>query len=393
MPTDAPSSPAPGSFPSHDLSGAVLTVDVGAVRTNYRRLCEKAGGNPVGAAVKADAYGTGLAQVAPALAAEGCTHFFVAQPNEGINLRAALPNAQIHVLNGALPGTEDIFTKHRLKPVLNSLGDIEMWRAHAARTGTAVPCDIHLDTGMSRLGLPTKETDILAADPALLTGLDVGFVLSHLACADVPDHPLNAGQLAAYRAAREKITVGDDSLAASYGLYLGAEYRLGLIRPGGALYGLNPIIGMPGNGPNPMAQVVRLQAKILQVRDIDSPQTVGYGASHRAEKPARIATLPIGYADGYLRSLSNSAHVAIGGVLVPVVGRVSMDLITIDVSTLPENACRPGTVVDVIGPHLTADEVAAAGGTIGYELLTSLGRRYPRVYTDQTPPGPSADAP
>ena len=215
----------------------------------------------------------------------------------------------------------------------------------------------------------------MAADPSLLDGLDIQTVMSHLASAD-EDSPQNAEQLALFRDARARLPMGRASFANSSGVFLGPDYHFDLARPGVALYGVNPTPGCP----NPMAQVVRLKAKILQVRDVDSTETVGYGATHRIAGPSRIATLPVGYADGYLRSLGNRATAYIGDYEAPLVGRVSMDLITIDVTTVPEAQCRPGMTVDLIGPRHTVDDLAAQAGTIGYEILTSLGRRYHRVY-------------
>src|SRR5690606_16063815 len=229
-----------------------------------------------------------------------------------------------------------------------------------------------------RLGLDDDELATLAAAPARLDGVDLQLLMSHLACADQPDHPLNAEQLARFRAARGRLPAMPASLANSSGIFLGPEYRFDMARPGAALYGVNP---QPGR-PNPMAPVVRLQARILQVRRIDSPRTVGYGATHRAARPSTIATIALGYADGYLRSLSNRGSCLIGEHRVPVVGRISMDLVTLDVTGVPDGLARPGAVVDVIAPDHPVDAVAEEAGTIGYEILTSLGRRYQRRYID-----------
>ena len=322
------------------------------------------------------AYGLGMAQVAPALASAGCRTFVVAHLGEGVALRHILADAEIHVLNGLMPGTAATFGNSRLVPVLNSLGDIDAWAAFCRGEGRRLPADIHIDTGMSRLGLPPVELDALADDPARLRDFTVGHVMSHLACADEPDHPMNRDQLERFRQAIGRLPAAKRSFANSAGIFLGPDFHFDLARPGIALYGGNP---RPGQ-PNPMAQVLRLQGKILQVRDVDTPQTVGYGASHRISGPGRIATVAVGYADGFLRSLGNAGWGFVGDIRAPIVGRVSMDLITLDVTAVPEPLARPGGRVDLIGPHNPIDAVADAAGTISYEILTGLGPRYHRVY-------------
>lgn len=365
-------------MPREEHSGAVLTIDLAAICANWRQLRDRLhGGAACAGVVKADAYGLGMEPVVIALAAAGCRIFFVAHLDEAIRLRAALPEAEIHVLNGPPAGTAPEFAEHRLVPVLNSLADIEDWRRFCIAKGEALPADIHIDTGMSRLGLPPQELDILAGDPGRLDGIAPAYVMSHLACADTPDHPLNREQLDAFRRTRERLPLAKASFANSSGIFLGTDFHVDLARPGIALYGGNPA----PETPNPMAQVVRLQGKILQVRDVDTPQTVGYGASHLVSGPARIATVPVGYADGFLRSLGNSGSGFFGDIEAPIVGRVSMDLITLDVTSVPESQCAPGNRVDLIGPRNAIDAVAERAGTISYEILTNLGPRYHRVYT------------
>ena len=370
---------------SETYAGAILTIDLNAVCANYRLLADKLSGDALPAAVvKADGYGLGAGPVAVALASAGCRVFFVAHIEEGIRLRQALNDtgnsdfvsAEIHVLGGLLPGTEEAFDASRLVPVLGSLSEIRDWKQFCERLERPLPCDIHADTGMNRLGLPSGEVDKLSDEPSRLDGLDILTVISHLACSDEPENPKNAEQLDAFERVRQVLTQGRASLANSSAIFLGSDYHFGLVRPGAALYGIAPV---PGE-PNPMTQVVRLQGKIVQVRAVDAPQTVGYGAGHRVEGRGRIATIPVGYADGFLRFLSNKGTGHIGRIPVPVVGRVSMDLITLDVTGVPEHLCRPGQRVDLIGPENTVDQVAAAAGTIGYEILTSLGHRYHRAY-------------
>ncbi len=373
---------------SEAYSGAVLTIDLDAVAANYRllsdRLSDAAQRDGMSAVVKADGYGLGAGPVAVALAGAGCGVFYVAHIEEGIRLRQALNDAadngfvqaEIHVLGGLAPGAEDAYDASRLIPVLGSLDEIHDWKRYCERLGRPLPCDVHADTGMARLGLPPREVIKLAEEPSRLDGLNIVNVISHLACADEPDNPKNAEQLDAFRDVRRRLPLGRASLANSSGIFLGPEYHFDQARPGAALYGIAPV---PGE-PNPMAQVVRLQGKIAQVRAVDTPQTVGYGASHRIEGPGRVATVLVGYADGYPRSLSNKGTGYIGNIPVPVVGRVSMDLITLDVTGVPEHLCPVGAMVDLIGPSNSVDDVAAAAGTIGYEILTSLGPRYHRAY-------------
>ncbi|MEK9723221.1 MAG: alanine racemase [Rhodospirillaceae bacterium] len=356
------------------LAGAVLTVDLDAIAANYRTLLNKLGGVPAGAVVKANAYGLGVERVAPTLAAAGCTHFFVAHLSEGLHLRGLLPDAEICILNGLLLGAEDVYAEHNLVPALNDIRQIDAWKTFCGDAPR--PCDVHVDTGMLRLGLPPSELAILADEPDRVAGLDVRFVITHLASADEPESDQSARQLAAYRRAREILPMGRACVPASSAIFLGPDYHFDMARAGVALYGANPTPGRP----NPMANVVTLKARIFQLRDAHPGETVGYGATYRVDKPAMIATLPVGYADGYLRSLSNVGTGMIDGVPVPLVGRVSMDLITLEVSNVPDAKRQPGQWVELIGPANPVDAVADAAGTIGYEILTSLGSRYHRHY-------------
>jgi len=365
-------------------AGAVLTIDLDALANNYHTLTERLDGVKPAAVVKANGYGLGAGPVAKTLAQAGCRVFFVAHVEEGIKLRLALNeagnsdfiNAEIHVLGGLMPDTEETFDASRLIPVHGSLDQIHNWKQFCDRLDRPLPCDIHADTGMCRLGLPPEELAKLEIEPSRVDSLNINYVISHLACADEPDHPKNAEQLNAFRHVRRVLPQGKASFANSSGIFLGPDYHFDLARPGAALYGIAPV---PGQA-NPMAQVIRLQGKIAQVRVVDTPQTVGYGATYRAEGPARIATVPVGYADGYLRYFSNKGSGYIGKIPVPVVGRVSMDLITLDITDVPEHLCAPGALVDLIGTNNPVDQVADEAGTIGYEILTSLGHRYHRVY-------------
>ncbi|CCQ74433.1 alanine racemase [Magnetospira sp. QH-2] len=365
-------------------TGAILTIDLKALVDNWRLLRDRVAPRQCAAVVKADAYGLGMNRVAQALWNAGCKVFFVAQIEEATTLRKRLREAEIHVLNGLLEGTESDFLAQNLIPVLNDIHQIRAWTQFCGQTPR--PCDIHLDTGMSRLGLSPEETEQLIADTDLCQALAPSLIMSHLACADSPNHKMNSGQLEEFTTLRQRLDAAGlrapGSIANSSGIFLGADYHFDLARPGVAIYGVNPT---PDN-PNPMAQVVRLQAKILQVRTIDTPRAVGYGATHRVWGPSRIATVGVGYADGFLRTISNRGRAFIKDHRAPVVGRISMDLTTLDVTAVPEQLTQPGCMVDLIGPHSTVDDVAQAAGTIGYEILTGLGNRFLRVYSN----GPGA---
>ncbi|GAB6053467.1 alanine racemase [Magnetospira thiophila] len=361
-------------------ANAILTIDLRALADNWRLLRDRVAPADCGAVVKADAYGLGIGPVSKALWEAGCRRFFVAQIDEALTLRKRLPEAEIHVLNGLLPGTAAEFHARNLIPVLNDLGQIEAWRKHVG--DPPLPCDIHIDTGMSRLGLPADELQRLIEAPTLARGLKPRLIMSHLACADSPNHRLNAAQQEEFTSARKRLAQaglsGDGSLANSSGIFLGPAFHFQTVRPGVALYGVNPT----PDDPNPMAQVVRLQGKILQVRTIDTPRTVGYGATHRVWGPSRIATVGVGYADGFLRTIGNKGTAYIEDHRAPVVGRISMDLTTLDVTAIPVSLSEPGCLVDLIGPHNPVDSLATAAGTVGYEILTGLGTRYHRVYLE-----------
>lgn len=362
----------------NDLAKAVLTINIGAIVDNFHILSSRlAPACQAGAVVKANAYGLGFEEVSKALAKAGCRHFFVADLEEGIALRRVLETEDIFVFNGPGRNSESEFSEHSLTPILNTPDQIESWNAFSLSKGSSGAI-IQVDTGMSRTGLDMAYVEQLAGDVEKLEGMDLKFLMSHLACADEPDRPLNARQLDEFSRVQSLLGGPLGSLANSSGIFLGADYHFDLVRTGGALYGMNPT----PNADNPMDCVVKLEAPILQLRDVDSPRTVGYGASFRVEEPSKVATVAVGYADGYLRSLSNKGSAFVNGVRVPVIGRVSMDYITLDVSKVPEDRVRPGSVVELIGPHHSIDSLAGEAGTVAYEILTGLGNRYTRVYCD-----------
>jgi alanine racemase len=314
----------------------------------------------VAAVVKADAYGLGLGGIVPALLDAKCDSFFVARLEEGMALRRLTPKSRIFVLDGATAQTAAALMVHKLVPVLGSLAQIAAWSAR----GDAA---LHVDTGMNRLGLPLEEVSQVAFKPVL--------VMSHLACGDDPASPMNAVQLAKFKTALTQLPTAPASLAASGGVLLGKAYHFDLVRPGIGLYGGHP---QPGHGGNPMQCAVQLTGTVLQVRAIAAGDSVGYGATFRASGPRTIATIALGYADGVLRSASNQAGAIIRGRRAPLVGRVSMDLITLDVTGIAGVAA--GDEAELFGPGLAVDEAAAQWGTISYELLTGLSHRIPRIY-------------
>ncbi len=350
----------------------ILTIDLDAIAGNFRTLRAKLGrGAACSAVVKADAYGLGMERVAPVLEKAGCDTFFIALSEEGLSLRVLLPGALIYVFEGCPAGLEETYAKNRLRPVLNSLEDIGRWDDFCSKVDHPHPAAIHFDTGMARLGLTEKETKTLIGDRGLLRHMETALIMSHLACADIADHAKNTAQRDAFQTIARAFPGVPASLANSSAVFLGPDYHADIARPGAALYGVNPTPG----APNPMAQVVRLQGKILQVREIDRTLSVGYGATRHVDRGALLATLGLGYADGYPRVLSDTGAAYLGDIRLPILGRISMDLITIDVSGLEPGQVRPGMYLDLIGPEVGIDRLARQAGTIGYEILTSLGRR------------------
>ena len=359
-----------------ERASGVLEIDVAGVVANWRFLAQRVAPADCAAVVKADGYGLAASVVAGALAGAGCRRFFVATLDEALALRQTLAQpCEIAVLNGPVPGSAEEFVRSNLVPVLNEPGQIAEWERVATKRGP-LPAILHLDTGMARLGLTAREFDRLAdklCQPGLIRWRAL---LSHLACADEPDHPLNREQRARFLAARCRMGSVPASLAASSGIFLGRDYHFDFVRPGAALYGINP---QPGR-PNPLRQIVRLKARILQIREVDAGQPVGYGATHVMAAAGRLATVAVGYADGWMRSLSRRGSGRIGGVRVPLLGRVSMDLAVFDVSAADPSVARPGGFIELLGEDYGVDAAAADAGTIGYEILTALGRRYHRIY-------------
>jgi alanine racemase len=361
---------------SADRASAILEIDLAGIVANWRALAAMVEPAKCAAVVKANAYGLGAHQVAAALAAAGCRLFFVATVDEGIALRGAVSEpVEIAILNGVLPGCAGEFVKHRLVPVLNDPGQIAYWQKSAAGCNQ-LPAILHLDTGMARLGLTIREFDGLADELVKDRAIAWRAIMSHLACAEDPGHPLNEVQRMRFATARQRLAHIPGSLAASSGIFLERGFHFDLVRPGAALYGVNP----QPRRPNPMRQIVRLKGRILQLREVDRGESVGYGAMHVMDAPGRLATVAVGYADGWLRSLSHRGSGRLGGNRVPLLGRISMDLAVFDVSGVDPALARPGGFIELLHESYGVDEVAADAGTIGYEVLAALGRRYHRQY-------------
>lgn len=358
-------------------AGAVLTVDLDAVRWNYRFLRRKLGARVrCGAVVKADAYGLGVQYVAPALHAEDCRDFFVADLDEGFRLRPHIYASSIYILNGLPRGGEADCADAGLVPVLNSLEQCRAWSRCARDFGKVLPAVIQVDSGMNRLGMSGPEVAAWIESGSQAASIDVRFVMSHLACADIRSHAANNIQLANFRLIAGYFPDLPRSLANSSGIFLGPDFHHDLVRPGAALYGINPA----PTQANPMRAVVSLSARVIQVREAQKGDHVGYGWDFCADAASRLATLSIGYADGLHRTFGKSGVVYFKGCALPIAGRVSMDSVTVDISSFPAGSLDPGSDVEVIGDHQSVDDLAEAMGTIGYEVLTGLGHRYERNY-------------
>ena len=358
----------------------VLTVDLDAIVANWRKLEKAAVPAECAAVIKADAYGCGVDPVARALAAAGCKTFFVATVDEARAARAAMPSATIYALDGIFQNCGDAFAKIDCKPVIGDLNELAEWDVFCRRSGWAGGAAIHIDTGMNRLGLTINEAQGIV--PRINAGdHGITLVMSHLACAEALNHPLNAKQLATFREIVSLFTGVPASLSNSSGIFLSPQFQFDLVRPGAALYGINPT----PEADNPMQPVVDLKARIVRIRNVERGDSVGYGGTWTARRPTRLAIVSAGYADGYFRAAGSNdgtrgAEVVVAGKRCPIAGRVSMDLIAVDITDLEKNAVRRGHMATLIGEGITVDELAHHFGTIGYDVLTSLGPRYARVY-------------
>jgi alanine racemase len=378
--------PAPAAaHPSSDANvpataTGVLTIDLDAIVANWRKLESQGVPAECSAVVKANAYGCGTEPVVRALATAGCKTFFVATVEEARAARAATKSAAIYVLSGCFQNGGDAFAELNCQPVIGDLNELAEWDVFCRRSGWSGGAAIHIDTGMNRLGLTLQDAHGIV--PRIHAGdHGITLVMSHLACAENPQHPLNARQLTNFREIAQQFTGVPASLANSSGSFLGPQFQFDLLRPGAALYGVNPT----PDADNPMRPVVDLKTRIIQVREVERGDTVGYGATWTARRPTRLAIVSTGYADGYFRAAGStdgtrSADVIVAGKRCPIAGRISMDLIAIDITDLPEKAARRGHMVTLLGDGITVDELGHHFGTIGYEVLTSLGQRYARIY-------------
>lgn len=361
-------------------AGGILTINLSAIETNWGLLSRQAMPSECAAVIKANGYGCGIEQVARALWHVGCKTFFVADIFEARRARSVAPGAALYVLNGLLPETAASFADTQAQPVIGSLVELAEWDAFCTANQWRGGAALHVDTGMNRLGISPDEAAALA--PRIRTeNHGITLLMSHLACAEQQTHPLNERQIQLFREIRLLYRGIPGSLANSSGIFLGNSAHCDMVRPGAALFGVNPT---PGHR-NPMLPVVELQARVVQVRAVPKGETIGYNATWTAKHAARIAVVAAGYADGYPRAASASdispgADAIVAGMRCPLAGRVSMDLLAVDISALPENSVRRGDLVTLIGSTIGVDDLATAAGTIGYEVLVSLGHRYQRTY-------------
>jgi alanine racemase len=360
-----------------------ITIDLGQIAANWKALAARVAPARCGAVVKANAYGLGCERVAPALTRTGCTTFFIATPDEAETVRKTAPEAEVFALDGLVGNAAAAFARLAVKPVLSTLDDVVAWSSLCRTRGEKLAAALHIDTGLHRLGIPVRDVRQLAAEPTMMAGIRLDLVMSHLASADNPRDRKNREQLLAFETLSALFPGVPRSLAASDGLMLGPAYHFDLVRPGYALYG-----GQASqSAPAPVKPAVTVAARILSVVDVAPGETVGYSATWRAKRPSRIATIAAGYADGVPRTASASdshsgGRVMITGHFAPIVGRVSMDLITVDVTDLPEGAAMPGEFAKLISDELSIEDAGFAARTIGYEILTRLGSRFPRFYLD-----------
>ncbi|MFO1108845.1 MAG: alanine racemase [Bradyrhizobium sp.] len=391
-------SPEANQLAAHATATGILTVDLDAIVANWRKLEKTAVPAECAGVVKANAYGCGAAEVSRALANAGCKTFFVATLDEAKVVRGAVPaSAAIYVLDGFFQNAGEAYASINCRPVIGELNELAEWDVFCRRTGWSGGAAIHIDTGMNRLGLTVAEAQAII--PRINAGdHGITLVMSHLVSAEQLNSAINARQLTTFREIASLFSGVPASLSNSSGIFLGPQFPFDLVRPGAALYGVNPT----PEADNPMKPVVELKARIVQIRNVEKGETVGYGGTWTARRPTRLAIVAAGYADGYFRAASandgtRGAEVVVSGKRCPIAGRVSMDLMAVDVTDLDKNAARRGHMVTLIGEGISVDELAHHFGTIGYEVLTSLGRRFARIYKggDATAdtPAPSAAAP
>ena len=359
------------------IAGGRLTIDLGALVANWRMLAERSAPARCAAVVKANAYGLGIEDAVPALVSAGCRTFFVALPDEAVRVRQVAPEASIYVLNGVFGDALDLYRAHGIRPGIGSLED-----ARVLATGEPLPAALHVDTGMTRLGLTVAEAEALANGP-LRAALDLRLLMTHFACADDLGHPKTDRQLEEFKQIASLYPGVPRSVSNSAATFVGGDCRFDIVRPGVALYGGEALNNVP-NGSRP---VVKLEGRIVQLRTAKAGETVGYGGTVTLTRTTKIAVVSVGYADGFhraagggvpMRTVTPKGHGWIADRFVPLLGRVSMDLTAYDVTDVPNIA--QGDWIEMFGPHVPIDDVARAAGTIGYELLTGLGTRFARTY-------------
>ncbi|KQV64003.1 alanine racemase [Rhizobium sp. Root1220] len=367
-------------------AGLRLTVDLTALTENWKDMARHSGKARAGAVVKADAYGTGIEDVGEALYLAGARDFFVATVDEGVTLRLYAPEARIFVLSGIWPGTERRFFENDLVPVISSEEQLAFWMLVLADYGD-YPCALHIDTGFNRLGLALDEAIALADDVSRPASFSPMLIMSHLACGDDHGSAMNRQQLESFRRVSAAYEGIDSSLAASGGIFLGSDYHFDLTRPGISIYGAEAVNGMI----NPMRPVVTAEARIIQIRTAKAGESVSYGQAMQLTRDSRLAIVSAGYADGYMRSQSSggvplrqvvrqSGQGFLAGRMVPVAGRITMDMTIFDITDLQENVVNVGDYIELFGKNVAIDDVARSAGTIGYEILTSIGLRHERRY-------------
>ncbi|WP_412058272.1 alanine racemase [Bartonella sp. DGB2] len=376
---------APQYSPAANISdprayGAIATIDLDALCANYRLLAQKAAPAVCSAVVKANAYGLGVAKVAPALYQAGCRLFFVVQPIEALELQPLLPpDAMIGVLNGIANGHEAMIAAAGIWPVLNSWQAVKNWQILCQNHQKRFPAILQVDSGMNRLGLDQDEQATLLQNLNIFKDIDIKYIISHLACADQSDHPTNKAQLSKFKALLASLPPCPVALANAGGILLGKAFHFDMVRPGIGLYGVDP----QGHMPSRLKPVLGLEARVLQSRTVPAGSAIGYGGSAVVSQTSIITTVGMGYADGWPFALNNKGVAYYKGQRLPIIGRLSMDAITLDATQLGDKAPLPGDFIEFIGPHQSLEDVAKVADTIPYQILTALGRRYLYIYKQE----------
>lgn len=365
--------------PDFDVPGhvtSVLEVNLSAIKKNYQFLESQLVNSKAAAVLKADAYGLGIQKVAPALTEVGCQDFYVAKLDEALELRGILPNANIYVLLGLLEGMEEIFLEHNLVPLLNDYDQIMRWGAYGKKLGRKIPAIIQVETGFWRAGIPYFDMLKLIQKPEVFEFIEIVYIMSHLACSDTPNHPKNEAQRLEFDRFLKLFPGSRGSFSNSNGVFLGPQYHYDQVRPGRVLYGL----GTRASHMHGIAPAVQIYARLLQIRNVPRGECIGYDSLFTATQDSVIGTISAGYADGILRSATNKGHFYIGDYPTPIVGRVSMDFITVDLTGIPDNLLKLGSWVEIVGNHISADELAQEADTTSREIMIRLGKRYHRIY-------------